>query len=309
MGEHRERAGGRRYRRRHRLQRQQSGVVAVVGTLLSLLVFLGLFGVFLTQFLPLWMTDNEAEFVSQSQASMATLKSNIDLQTSFSGPPIYATPFVMSSQGVPLLAQPTPGVLNFIPSQPGVFANVSVTPGPGGGSRFFQNYSLGTLQFVLPNRYYSPQTFEFEDDAVIQSQSDTQQLVVFPPALAVNVSGNQIGVTLTLLQLLGNATQTVSTGTQEVYSHFLFADSYTSNTSGNTVKATVLLGTHFPCAWATFLAQTFSNAGISSHVVLTPNTCVASKGNSIDVSAVLTGLNSFTLVVAESELAVGVGLE
>lgn len=309
MGGYRERTSGRRYRRRRRLHGDDRGVVAVVGTLLSLLVFLGLFGIFLTQFLPLWMTDNEAQFVAQSQASMATLKSNIDLQTSFRGPPIYATPFTMSSQGVPLLAQPTPGTMNFIPSQAGVFANVTVNPGPGGSSRFVENLTLGTLQLVLANRYYSPTTFEFEDDAVIQSQTSTQQLVMYPPALAVNVTGNQIGVTLTLLQLLGNASQTVSTGTQEVYSHFLFAQSYTSTSVANNVLATVLLGTHFPCAWTTFLTQTFATAGIASHVTLSPSTCVTAQGSASDIAVSISGLNSFTLVVAGSEITVGIGLE
>lgn len=309
MGVQRTRTGGRFYRRRHRLQTQRRGVVAVVGTLLALLVFLGLFGVFLTQFLPLWMTQNEAQFTSQTQASMAQLKSNIDLQTALNGPAIYATPIVMSSEGVPLLAQPTPGTLNFVPTQPGVFANVSVNPGPGNSHRFIQNFTIGTLQMVLPNRYYTPQTFEFEDDAVIQSQNDLQQLVLYPPVLSVNVTGSQIGVTMTLLQLVGNATQTVSTGTQEIYSHYLFAQSYTSNSTSNNVQAIVKLGTHFPCAWETFLASTFQSAGISSHVVLSPNSCVASQGLPIDLSATLSGLNSFTLIVAESEIVVGVGVE
>jgi hypothetical protein len=309
MGEFRVRIGGRCYRRRRRLSRQREGVVAVVGTLLSLLVFLALFGIFITQFLPLWMNENEAQFTGQTQASFATLKSNIDLQTTLGAPAVMATPFVMASQGVPLLAQPTPGVLSFIPAQPGVYANVSVTPGPANSQPLYQNFSLGVIQMSLPNRYYSPQVFEFEDDAVIQSQSAVSQLVLYPPGLAINVTGTQVGVTLTLLQLAGNATQTVSTGTQEVYSHYLFTQSYTSNSSTNAVHAVLKLGTFFPCAWVSFLTSVFANAGAGSHLTLSPSSCSLSTTVPGLVSATVSSLASFTLIVAESQIVVGVGVE
>jgi hypothetical protein len=309
MGEFRGRIGGRCYRRSRRLARQRRGVVAVVGTLLSLLVFLALFGIFITQFLPLWMDENEAQFTSQAQASFATLKSNIDFQSTVGEPAEMSTPFVMASEGVPLLAQPTPAVLSFIPAQPGVYANVSVTPGPANSHSFFQNFSLGVIQMVLDNRYYSPQTFEFEDDAVIQSQSAVSQIVLYPPGLAINVTGNQVGVTLTLLQLAGNATQTVSTGTQEVYSHFLFAQSYTSNGTTGSVSAVLKLGTFFPCAWVSFLRTDFQNAGAASHLTLSPSTCSAATPTPSKVEATLSSLTSFTLVVAESQVIVGVGVE
>ncbi|MCI4354935.1 MAG: hypothetical protein L3K06_06175, partial [Thermoplasmata archaeon] len=61
------RTGGQRYRRRHRLGKDTRGVVAVVGTLLAMLVFFSLFGIFIEQYLPLWMTDNESSFTSQTQ--------------------------------------------------------------------------------------------------------------------------------------------------------------------------------------------------------------------------------------------------
>jgi hypothetical protein len=309
MGEFRVRIGGRCYRRRRRLSHQREGVVAVVGTLLSLLVFLALFGIFITQFLPLWMDENEAQFTGQTQASFADLKSNIDLQATLGAPAVMATPFVMASEGVPLLAQPTPGVLSFIPAQPGVYANVSVIPGPAGSQPLYQNYSLGVVQMTLANRYYSPQTFEFEDDAVIQSQSAVSQLVLYPPGLAINATGTQVGVTLSLLQLAGNASQTVSTGTQEVYSHYLFTQSYTSNASTNIVHAVVKIGTYFPCAWVTFLTNVFGSAGAGAHLVVTPSTCTAATATPALVTATISTLASFTLVVAEAQIVVGVGVE
>jgi hypothetical protein len=305
MGEAQRRIAGRHYRRRLRSDRR--GVVAVVGTLLAMLVFFALFGVFLEQYLPLWMTDNESQFTAQTEASLADLKANIDLQAALNGPAVYATPFAMSSQGVPVLAQPTAAVLNFIPNNPGVFANVSMNPGPGGSSDFFQNYTLGTLTLQLPNRYYSPQFFSFEDDAVIQTQTSNQQIVLYPAGLSLNVSGSSFGVTMTLVQLLGNATQAVSSGTQEVYSHYLFTQAFTSTPSVGTVAAKFVLGTHYPCAWTRFLATQFAASNMGAHATISPATCQTSPTAST-MQVQFTGLASFTLVLAEFSIGVGVGV-
>lgn len=304
------RDAGRRYRRRLRASRR--GVVSVVGTLLALLVFFSLFGIFLTEYLPLWMTDNEAEFTAETQSSMANLKSALDLQLLLKGPPVYSTPFVLASQGVPLLAQPTGGTLNFRPAQAGVFANVSMTVGPGGSSALYRNYSLGTLSMQLPNRYYSPQTFEFEDDAVVQSQSDRQQIVAYPPALTISQVGTQVNVTLALVQLYGNGSQAVSTGTQEVSSHFLFAQQFVSTgpTAGGTFQGEFKLGTHYPCAWRTFLSQALNQSGVAaSHFSLTPTSCIASNGHAKVVDLKFLNISEFTLVLGAFSIVMGVGLE
>lgn len=309
MGNVEQRTAGRRYRR-HRLRGGRRGVVAVVGTLLAMLVFFSLFGVFISEYLPLWMNDNESAFTSQTETSFAELKSNMDLQTALQGPAVYATPFTMSSQGVPVLSQPTAGILNFVPNSPGVFANVSMNPGPGGASLFYQNFSLGTITMSLPNRYYSPQFFDLENDAVIQSQSSTEQLMLYPPGLALNASGTSFGVTLTLVQMLGNATQAVSTGTEEVYSHYLFSQAFTSAPSSGTVSGKWVLGTHYSCAWTRFLETEFAGAGLGSHATVSPSKCITSTtGLAENIVITFTGLASFTLVLAEFGINLGVGIE
>jgi len=302
----------RRRRYRRRLRGNQRGVVAVIGTLLALLVFFALFGVFLTQYLPLWMNENEVSFTNSAESSFAELKSNIDLQTALGSPPVFQTPFTMNSQGVPLIAQPTIGVLSFIPFTPGVFANVSMNPGPGNSHLFWQNVTLGTVSMYLPNRYFSPQMFSFEDDAVVQEQTDTTQILAFPPTLTVNQTGSQIAVTMSLVQLLGNASQVITTGTQQVSSHFVFTQTYASNGTGlpGSLNASFAIGTHYPCAWASYLNQTLSQSHIApSHFGLAPNTCVASGGNVVPVSLSLHAISSFTLVFAELNIVAGVGVE
>ncbi|MCI4367002.1 MAG: hypothetical protein L3K08_04550 [Thermoplasmata archaeon] len=297
-------------RRRYRRLRGRRAVVSVIGTLLALLVFFALFGIFLTQYVPLWMEDNESAWTSQIQASFATLKSNMDLQVTLGSSGLLATPFVMSSQGIPLIAQPTEGVMSFVPNTAGVFANVSATHGPGGSGPFYQNVSLGVLRLQEPNRYFPQQIFELEDDAVVQAQSDTHEIIAFPPPLTLNVSGTQVGATVVLYQMIGNATQAISTGSEQVYSQFVGAQSFEVVKNGPTFNAKVALGTHFECGWQAFFNQTAHTAGLpSGTATVSPGNCVPSLSVAQDVTLTLTGLTSLDLIVANFQIIIGVGVE
>ncbi|HZY69605.1 MAG TPA: hypothetical protein VFF67_01320 [Thermoplasmata archaeon] len=309
------RFAGRRYRRARRIHGGRRGVVSVVGTLLALLVFFALFGIFLTQYLPLWMNDNESQFTAQTQESAATLKSNVDFQVASQSPPVLATPFTMNSQGVPVLAQPTTGTLNFVPHLPGVYTNISVSQGPGGGLPFYQNFSLGTLTMSLPNRYYTPQVFEFENDAVIQSQSGTQQILLYPPTIQPTVSAGFTNLTMVMVQLYGNATQAVASGSEEVFTHFLYEQNFTSSATVSPLTVTFAIGTHYRCAWGTFLQSNLPHYGLAlgTGFTLAPNLasyCASSPGiDPQNLVVTFPNITSFTLVVAGINIVVGVGVE
>ena len=282
----------RRYLRSRRLRGNRRAVVAVVGTLLALLVFFALFGIFLTQYVPLWMTDNESQFTSQTSASFAQFKSNLDQQYLLDGPPTYGTPFTISSQGVPLIAQPTQGTLSFLPTtcpsgfsvskstgiigqpmSPGycVFQNLTLTVGPGGSGVYSQHVASGVLQMQLPNRYYNGQTFYFENDAVVQSQGGFQQVLALPPPFNVSTVGgvatvgSNTSVVTSFLQLYGNASTVVGQGTEQVYSHLRFSDTVTSNgrSGGSSFALQYEIGTQYPFAWQRYFLSMMNASGLS----------------------------------------------
>jgi hypothetical protein len=289
---------GHRYRRARRLRKSRRGVVAVVGTLLALLVFFALFGIFITQYVPLWMTDNESQFTSQAATSFADFKGAIDAQYVLDGPQSIGTPFIISSQSVPLLAQPTQGTLEFLPSScPGgfvtpaskiasnqlgqptsqsycVFENVSLSIGPGGSGLYSQHVAGGALQMVLPNRYYNGQTFYFEDDAVIQSQGGLQQIVALPPPLNVTAVGGNTSVATSFLQLTGNASTVISQGSEEVFSHLRYSQTVSSNgkPSSPTFTVTYEIGTQYPCAWRSYLWNMMNTTGLPLNYPKVPPT-------------------------------------
>jgi hypothetical protein len=343
---------GRRYRRAHRLRDQQRGVVAVIGTLLALLVFFALFGIFLTQYVPVWMTDNEATFTAQATTSFAQFKSSVDAQYTLGGPETYGTPFVMSSQGVPLIAQPTLGTLDFVPNtcplgfktpvnspgspyygmprNPGycVFVNVTESYGPGGIVGYSQAVPTGILEFILPNRYYSPETFYMEDDAVIQSQSVGYQIMAIPPPLNFTQVGANTSASDSFLQFYGNASSVVGQGSQEVYSHLRYTSTATSN--GKLIAGvqqpltfTFTIGTQWPCAWSTYLYHVLTTSGIPSGNVsfstsvegnLTTPIANTFSGSCFDIEGATTilsfsvrGVDWATLYLAGVSIGIGVG--
>jgi hypothetical protein len=281
----------RRYRKARRRIRSRRGVVAVVGTLLALLVFFALFGIFLTQYVPLWMTDNESQFTSQASASFAQFKSNLDQQYQLDGPPTYGTSFTISSDGIPLLAQPTQGTLVFLPTtcpngfystgnggtpsnygQPTnaaycVFQNLTLSVGPGGSGPYSQHVASGVLEMVLPNRYYNSQTFYFEDDAVIQSQGGLQQIMALPPPLNVTTVAGNTSATLSFLQLFGNSSTVIGQGAQQVFSHLRYAQTIISNgkvgkNGLSLFNLTYEIGTQYPCAWQHYLWPMMNGSGV-----------------------------------------------
>jgi hypothetical protein len=288
----------RHLRRPRRLSHSRRGVVAVVGTILALLVFYALFGVFLTQYVPLWMAQNESTFSNQAEASMALLKSEIDEQYALGAPSTYAAPFTINSAGIPLIAQPTQATLSFLPpscsagfyangtpKNPSacVFEHLFLGLGPGSTAKqnhpYNQTVPTSLLEMQLPNRYFTPQTFVFEDDGLVQMEPVGHQWMAVPPPLNVSHVATNTSVTASFLQLSGNYSVAVGVGSREIYSQLLYTQAVTSSgrfaTTGGTpilFNLTFEVGTHNPCGWWTFFSNLVNSSGLSpSKYSLTPS--------------------------------------
>lgn len=314
--------------------------------MLSLLVFFALFGVFITQYVPLWMSENENQFSNEAQASLETLKQYVDDQAIFGAPHTYAVPFTLSSDGIPLFAQPTQGSLSYLPGGcSGGFAstgspmnsiacvfqrltyNVSSTLPPDPNLIATPvTYVAATnyLEMQLPNRYYPSQSLFFEGDGVIVSQAGGGQWMLVPPPLTISTSGPNTTVTSSFVTLLGSPSAYSSQGVKDVYSTSLSSTNVSSqgrfvdSMTGDPVPFDVVfeVGTHNPCAWWSFLNATGSSAGVNYTVVhsgLKPNNPPASSscGNPLGRTSVVTlTVHDVTFAqayIGQSELSFNVG--
>lgn len=305
------RNGRRTYRRRFRGRR---GVVSVVGTLLALLVFFALFGVFVTQYVPVWMSDNEGAYVSKLQQAFATLKQDIDFQTLAQGPAVLSVPVPLSSDGIPLFAAPTLSQLAFYPHAAGYFVNVSMKYGPGGQPNYFNNQSLGALTLSDPNRYFPAQQFTYMAGGVVQGQGVSHQIVDYPPLFQVNTSGRFTTVNFVLVQMYGNATQVASAGVEQVYSNYVSTSSFRSNGTfapGGNFSASILLGGPGACAWSTYFNNTLAASGLipgQYAISPTPSACVPSSNGYGQVLVSFAALSTFAYSIASFTIVTGVGV-
>jgi hypothetical protein len=256
---------------RRRLRNSDRGVAAVIGTLLALLVFLSIFGIFISEYVPLWMTDNEEQFSNTVAGQFGAIKQTMDSlyvsgKTNFA----VANPVAMSSNGIPVFAQPTQGMLTFTESH-ALYTNVSFKLS-GTSAWYNENFSTGTIQDVLADRYYVPMTYGLEGDSVIQSQTASQQLVLFQPSIIANQSGLRDQLVMTLFSLIGNtsSTQAVSGAVAEVYTTYLSSQTY----AGSYLTPVYMnFSTYYPCAWSTAWNKTATNlaaAGYASAPTLHP---------------------------------------
>lgn len=223
------------------------GVAATVGTIMALLVFLTFFGMFTNQFVPVWMSDNESEHMAQVTQQFTAFKSQIDITISNSANSLIApapifVPITLSSDGIPVFAAGTAGILSFMPTGPNFvpWFNVTYTYksettgqsmvlGPSNDGK-----SGGCLDLYCPNRYYVEQHLVFENGAVIVNQTDGEFVIAGPQFLVRNLgtAANPMRVVmLTQASMFGSNVTIGGTGSKGVNAELMYSGTtpYTNN--------------------------------------------------------------------------------
>jgi hypothetical protein len=284
-------------------------VATVIGALLVVVIFFTIFGVFLTQTIPVWMSQNETSWTNSGEMSMAAFKTDVDLQYSLGASPVYSVPFSLSSSGVPVLASPTQGSLLFTGGGSSAYANLTISAGPG-TIPYAQNVSTGTLTMNLPNRYASPETLAFQNDAVIRVPNGAPPTIAFSPLFALRHMPGNTSLALVLLNTVGAERSTSAPGTQPVSSTLLARsvitthDLFGANGSAGSFGVTLRIGSIYACAWEEYFANALSVSGIApgSYTLSGPTTGCAGT-----VLLTLTSVSFCTLYLAEIDIAVGSG--
>ena len=294
----------------HRRLRQRRGVAAAIGTLLALLVFMSLFGLFVTQFVPLWMTDNEASFTATVQGQFGTIKQNLDLLALDGGNVrSLAAAVTMESGNIPVMAQATQGVLAY-QSSLSLYTNISFNltgvslPRTSHAQDFYQNFTPGEISMDIPNRYYVPTTFSLSNGAVVSQQSGGSSSMLFAPSFQAITVGTSTTLYLTLYEMLGNGTRLTSTGTEEVYTAYAATQSYPGATN---TSVDLNFTTPYPCAWIHYLNSTFKASGVVP--ALTPSACPTSLGvgQVSRVSVAFPPVHQFVLTMVSFDVTLGFG--
>ncbi|MDQ1371259.1 MAG: hypothetical protein QG582_173 [Candidatus Thermoplasmatota archaeon] len=240
------------------------GVSATIGTIMSLLVFLTMMGMFTNQFVPVWMSDNESTHMADAMTQIIGLKADIDgmvvdYSDSQLAPAPIVAPITLHAPGIPIFAEATSGILQFNHETMYAKPCLNVSYDEGGTDGYVLGpttggHSGGYLSLYSPNRYYVEQRLIYENGAVILNQTDGEFVVTGPQFAVSDVSGSRV-VKITQVSMLGMNKTIGGTGTKLVNAEMLYAGTTElRNDGGNDV--TISIVSIYGSAWENY----FKNA-------------------------------------------------
>ncbi|MCK5037648.1 MAG: hypothetical protein KAS16_00980 [Thermoplasmata archaeon] len=257
-----------------RLSWNEDGVSSTIGTIMSMMIFLTLLSMFMNQYVPIWMEDNEATHMSNVEAQFSTLKHSVNLQI-LSGMlgsydvSLYS-PITLGAQGIPMFAAPTMGQLSINPdsSTSGCEVSWMYNMSSGGSppvytSEMLWSNSSGNVKLLVPNRYFVPQTIVYENDAIILSQAEGE-LVKAPPQITLRQEGSRYNMIITQVTFIGKNQSFNGFDTRGITTYlrsattstFNDANSYIPTTDALTGNITLNQTTQYGDAWFTYLNST-----------------------------------------------------
>jgi len=246
------------------IRKDKEGVASTVGTIMALLVFLALLGVFTNSYVPLWMLDNERVHMNEVMNQFGEFKSKIDNLiigaqiTGESGINMY-TPITLGSDGVPVFASPTFGQLTFSPYTVNS-TGVSISFHAKGESNPTYATGGGSLELYSPNRYFEQQWVQYENGAILIKQVDGQTMRAIP---SIEVTGgDRLSLSFTQIDLLGTSSTVAGAGSVGVNINLEYLDVQTYDISDTDHNITITFTTTYGEAWHNFLNNICIEEGI-----------------------------------------------
>ncbi|MDO9537784.1 MAG: hypothetical protein Q7J68_05660 [Thermoplasmata archaeon] len=297
------------------------GVASTVGTIMALMVFLAFLSMFTSQYVPVWMEENEASHMADAYGQFASLKQAIDMQVlvgTLQGTSTVSmfSPIKLGADGIPMFAAQTAGTLSIYRSLS--YNNVSFCFGDGDSIINYTTNTGGTIKLYAGNRYYIPQELAYENDALIIKQSDGEYMKATPQFKVNQVGLYAYEISFTQIDLRGDDINYIGFGTRGIKTSMMstYTTTYTNltdvNATGDPTKYSNLFinqTTWYPDAWMTSLNQTLAGAGMAwgTNYTITstklPNTDPIDDLYLISVRIVPTIIMRFSLTVANVEVS------
>lgn len=269
-------------RARRRINDSDEGVATTVGTIMALLIFLSLLSMISQQYVPVWMEDKEAYHMDESLSQFSYLKGNIDnlIMNDYADYPLFST-VKLGSEGVPLFASQTTGLLSVKPQFGGLQLD------------FFQNYSdtstrndvdwslsgQGNISLDVNNRYFEPQTVIYENGAIILEQDAGSIIRGAPPIRIEKHSDGNYSVSLTIIDMIADERRVLGAGSVGVSTE-LWSNTrrnFQNNTEYNIEDFSITISTKYTKAWSGWLRNETDIR--SSDMTITNNRVIINLGD------------------------------
>lgn len=224
---------------------------------MGLMVFLAFISLFVLYWVPVMMEDNEARHMRDVIDQFGRMKENIDDQIALNSEEEKASLIKLGADGVPMFERETPSELSLRL----VDESFNLTF-QDNGEDIFEN-SSGSIDLVAYNRFYVKQTIIYENGAVLISQKKGDSMK-FEPNLLVELEGNNVKLTMTMISLLHDTDESIAgISTEGITTRVWYTDrwTYTNITSINN-RVTLTIKTVYTDVWEDHYDTILQNSGM-----------------------------------------------
>ncbi|GEM_PF-2047082 len=243
--------------------RGEDGVASVIGTIFALLVFLTLFSLIITTYIPAWEKANEQEFMTETLYRFSSVKSVNGIMNE--GDQQFVA-LSLAPAKVPIFGKNVLGDLTLNPSGLSE-ASMTVTfadPDDLGGDPL-EFSAGGSLEYGIFVNTYLNQRVSYEMGAVLTSQPDGG-LIKVSPGLSYTTTGSggdeTYDIVINLNDLVGTQASRLGAGTFGVSLTVTDIKDFFVETDPADTTMTMVIDTSYPDAWMNWLDQRFVQTGV-----------------------------------------------
>lgn len=235
-----------------KVKKNDEAVVGVVVAVLLVGLFLAIFLIIQTVFVPNWMEQLEAEHLDDVGNQFALLKFAVDTQSATQKNIPITTSITLGNKEIPFFSSSRAfGFLRIIEDE----CTINIT-----NSTTWFAYQPGIIKYSSSNSYFIDQTYTYEAGAIISSQAEGNVIFIRPSFFTdYDNVWNQVNISFTLTNLIasGEKKSVSGFGTYPVQTNFSKFN-LTNITGVQSIKIT----TNYANAWHSYINSTFIKQGL-----------------------------------------------
>jgi hypothetical protein len=236
-----------------KIKNSDDAVAGIVVAILLVGLFVTIFSIIQTVYVPQWMEEKESEHMGEVTSQFAYLKfaTDVQLYSPTNSNLSISVPITLGSDKIPyLLSERSYGDLD-------ILSGSSVVTIKNSTNSYI--YNLGTIKYSSRNSYFVDQTFSYETGAVIVSQHQGNFLSLSPFFSVNNSQMINISFTLVNISSVGSKTSANGYSTTSILTKYLSSSDQTVTISNIT---NITINTSYPSSWKSYFNETLEDEGL-----------------------------------------------
>lgn len=277
-----------------KLNKSNDAVAGVIGAIMIMGVITITITMVTAYYVPVWIEGNEASHMRQISNEFSSLKSTVDMQIQKGDRnTTMSSTITLGNEGLPFfdVAQ-TSGTLAI-----NSFDN-SINLRNSSGNVNFSGF--GNIKITPSNRYYTQQSYVYENGALILYQPDGGVVSSSPQITIRNSTGN-VTIAATLVSISGIEFTLGGTDTVEVQTKLLLSWDYTYTWSADAKEnITLNITTEYPTVWKTWFDTELNKT--ENNLKWNTDFTITNVGNRVDVKIFTVATFNLKFVIIDTRI-------